>query len=347
MRIHSFQRTRAARSGFTLVEVMVAAALSVVIMTIIATAFQTGLETLSHLKSVAGLADRLRAAESVLRNDLAAPHLYYAGSDPGIPSGVVPVSHAKVVLWRLTTDPGMQGFFRVVTPTSITEATTDGYGMESSRATDHWLHFTVRLLGNDPAAAFAARAPDAVWRSPVNMAGLAGAGQLASRWAEVAYFLVPQSGATTLPDTGPGLPLHTLRRRQRVIANDDIPSVPPFNVDEYPELSATTNLVNTPRTITEPVNRLGNGGVPAPIVPYPLPSGDYRGSDIVLDNVISMRIKALCDNQPEYENLPGTEWDSATNPISGGHRLRAIRLQLRIYDPKNRMTRQVTIDQAL
>ncbi len=69
------RRPRHHRGGFTLVELLVAAALSLVVMTVLSLAFQTGLQTLSQLKSVVGMAEQLRSAESVIRRDLGAPHL--------------------------------------------------------------------------------------------------------------------------------------------------------------------------------------------------------------------------------------------------------------------------------
>ena len=51
-------RTHRSRKGFTLVELLVAAALSILIMFVIATAFQTGLQTLSTFKSLGDMAER-------------------------------------------------------------------------------------------------------------------------------------------------------------------------------------------------------------------------------------------------------------------------------------------------
>ncbi|MGL6097934.1 MAG: PulJ/GspJ family protein, partial [Fimbriiglobus sp.] len=79
-----------ARRGFTLVELLVAAALSVVIMYILATAFKTGTDTLSSLKSLGTLSDQLRTAQTVLGADLAAPHLEDENGN------VVPVSRATM-----------------------------------------------------------------------------------------------------------------------------------------------------------------------------------------------------------------------------------------------------------
>ena len=84
------------RSGFTLVELLVAAALALVAMTVLSLAFQTGLTTLSHLKSVVGMAEQLRAAEAVLRRDLAAPHLESDFGEPVRLTGRGPVAKGYV-----------------------------------------------------------------------------------------------------------------------------------------------------------------------------------------------------------------------------------------------------------
>src|SRR3954466_15326472 len=69
------QFRRAARPGFTLVELMVAAAVCVLIMAILATAFQSGIDTLRQLRSHGDMMDQLRAASEVMKRDLQAPHL--------------------------------------------------------------------------------------------------------------------------------------------------------------------------------------------------------------------------------------------------------------------------------
>jgi prepilin-type N-terminal cleavage/methylation domain-containing protein len=62
------------RQAFTLVEMLVSLALIVFIMTILAEAFSSGIETFRRLKAVGDLQDKLRNASSILRRDLAADH---------------------------------------------------------------------------------------------------------------------------------------------------------------------------------------------------------------------------------------------------------------------------------
>src|SRR5947209_1742651 len=75
-------RTPTRRPGFTLVEVLVAAALCILIMTILTYAFQQAMDTFSLLKSTGELQERLRAAEVVMRRDLQNVGLDMADGSP-------------------------------------------------------------------------------------------------------------------------------------------------------------------------------------------------------------------------------------------------------------------------
>src|SRR5438105_10664316 len=62
------------RKAFTLVEMMVSSALIIFIMYIMASAFEKGLEAFRILKLAGDMQEKLRAAATVLRTDLTAPH---------------------------------------------------------------------------------------------------------------------------------------------------------------------------------------------------------------------------------------------------------------------------------
>ena len=64
------------RTGFSLVEVLVSMALILFIMSILAGAFGAASQAVSDLKAAGDLAEKLRAATSVLKRDLEAPHFY-------------------------------------------------------------------------------------------------------------------------------------------------------------------------------------------------------------------------------------------------------------------------------
>src|SRR6266498_1920925 len=62
------------RQGFTLVEVLVAMALTIFIMVILSQCFVAGLETFRQLKAIGDMESNMRTATTVLRSDLAADH---------------------------------------------------------------------------------------------------------------------------------------------------------------------------------------------------------------------------------------------------------------------------------
>src|SRR5579872_697483 len=62
------------RSGFTIVELLVAMALIMFIMAILSEAFVAALKSFRDLKASADLAERLRSVSTLLRRELAADH---------------------------------------------------------------------------------------------------------------------------------------------------------------------------------------------------------------------------------------------------------------------------------
>lgn len=167
------QRRRDGRAGFTLVELMVAAALSVFIMIILTEAFAAGLGTFSKLKTIGDMQENLRATANVLKRDLAMPHFddtaaSYDGEylsqqrldwNPDIDGATLPE-------WQ----PPAKGFFSIYqlspllgTPATASEAFRqaalndptigyvyegiDGDGFPTNIARNHALHFTVKLKG--------------------------------------------------------------------------------------------------------------------------------------------------------------------------------------------------------
>jgi len=63
-----------ARAGLTLVEMLIALALSIFIMAIMSEAFVKGLEAFGNFKALADLEQRLRTVANIIRRDLSAPH---------------------------------------------------------------------------------------------------------------------------------------------------------------------------------------------------------------------------------------------------------------------------------
>ncbi len=341
------------RGGFTLVELLVAAALCVVIMTVLAVSFRSGMDTLSQMKTIGDLTDKLRSAEVVIRNDLSAYHLE---DETGLS---VRVSDRAVNKkwdgtnfgWKGTQQK--KGFFRATQGSTPTvEGTTEAGAV--SRARDHWMHFTTKSSGLTQQDIFTAAVPI----TPVNVAldanlqnGFSAAGRLSSTWSEVAYFLGTPPGAPNTADNpglpGSGLQLYTLYRRQRVIAQT-APSTPTVKLTAaeiplFPDLSVNASGdLNTPLSIFLDGNRLGAGAVPTRQVDS---TSQPTGNDILLSNVVSFQIQLMLNNDVDFSDIPGGTWDSAK--ASAGTRIRGVQIRLRVYDVRNAVTRQMTIQQDL
>src|SRR5262245_8712191 len=67
-------KRRLGRAGFTLVEMLVALALTVFMMAILSEAFVTGLDAMSRMKALGDLEEKLREVAALVRRDLAANH---------------------------------------------------------------------------------------------------------------------------------------------------------------------------------------------------------------------------------------------------------------------------------
>jgi Tfp pilus assembly protein FimT len=301
--------THHSRAGFTLVELLVAAALTVLIMAIMATAFQQGMSTLSHLKSVVGLSEQLRSAETIIRNDLEAVHLE---AEDGTP---VRVSDPRLggAIWN---SPG-KGYFQVLQNsvmkqnytntlpnydaamtsnyTHVQEGTEDG--ILAVRATDHSIFMAVKRKANSKEDVFYGEAPfipQLLSQSLVDFASAgAPANQFISEWAEIGLFLVP-NGLISVNDDPNAKPLtlYTLVRRQRVLAKNayklplKVGVTPKYWRDNFPETSISTipnylvsppglsAFVNDPATITDPRNRLLTDWDYTPMIPaqYQVPT---------------------------------------------------------------------------
>lgn len=183
MRLHSLH-PRHQRAGLTLVEMMIALALSIFIMAILSEAFVKGLEVFGQYKALADLDQRLRTVANIIRRDLRAPHFENSkrlsectvsnrpmpvldGLRPGIYSAQEALALNQQLKQYSLKSPA-QGFFsieenanRAVGATTIFEG-ADASGRPSYRdqvvfdaagniiRSSDVLHFTSRLEGNDP-----------------------------------------------------------------------------------------------------------------------------------------------------------------------------------------------------
>ena len=255
---HSLHPQR--RGGFTLVELLVACALTVLIMAVLATAFSTGMTTFSHLKSTVGLSEQLRSAETILRRDLEAVHLQDGDGQ------TIRVSDPRLAnsAW---TGTGAKGYFEVLQATApggtpfVLEGTEDG--VPSFRATDHALFFTSKLSAASAQETFAGDVPprDATTGDDVSLQSLTdftptGSNAFVGAWSEVGVFLVPTSVFTTDDGTpGTRLPLYNLIRKSRVLATaaTSARQTPSPNTqagiqtfrDNYPDACISTRIAGT------------------------------------------------------------------------------------------------------
>lgn len=279
---------RSRRHGFTIVELLVAAAVSILLMVIVTEAFKRGLDMFRHLKSAGDLNERLRSASRALRDDIASFHF-----EDGVSSDRQYLSGIDLRPSAMPNDPPSNGFFRIIQmpePLNPPDPTnnpagepcifegTDTDGMLFTRATRHMLHFTVFRRETSPTVKFPVD-PSYMFRTlepypPASAGGVPHpnplfpvayvdppdfreAGVFSSRWAEVVYFLAPNGRSAN------GTPLFNLYRRQKLVLPPaggyaGIPGGPvpvaPLPYRENPEIS-------TRATITPPIrlyNRTGD-----------------------------------------------------------------------------------------
>ncbi len=325
--------TRRARPGFTLVELMVAAAVCVLIMAILATAFQLGIDTMRQLKSTGDMMDQLRGATTSLRADLKAKHFLdangvevklsdfrwdkcFVDTDPTKKKGdagyytKVRMKDAlnNTVEWRAPEN----GFFRIGSAAlggANVDEGADTDGIRSGRYTNHYLHFTSVLGGLSDDDYYSATVRGKTYRSTA---------------AEIAYFLDPNPSGGINGTT----PLYRLVRRQRIVAvNDtdrrDRPWPPPPHdhaVMSMGQPNPTTAYLNTLGELTSPWNRLGGtrwvsstaqvGPGYAPVGTSPEldkdlgPMASRPGEDTLLSNVISFEVQVVYAVPPPDNMLP-------------------------------------------
>jgi prepilin-type N-terminal cleavage/methylation domain-containing protein len=206
------------RTGFTMVELMVAMALSLFLMAILSEAFAVSMDTFRGMRAIGDMQDSLRNSLRQMRDDLASPHF----------EGGRKLSDND--FWM---EPRREGFFYMKGSVPTSEG-TDPNGLASSRAVNHVMHFAVRKQGFRPTNYFsvgpflsppfnppgattpsryvAANNPLDAYYGAVNPQ--AGGAFVRTQWAEVAYLLKPMSG-NPQPSTPDGaIPLYNLYRAE-------------------------------------------------------------------------------------------------------------------------------------
>ena len=123
------------RAGFTLIELMVAMALTMFLMIILTQCFVLSLETFAGMKGLGDMQQNMRTATTLLASDLAEDH--FEGkrrlSDPNIFTAANPIQ---------------AGYFAINQGSPSVFEGFDGYTYPSSHATNHVLAFTVKRKGN-------------------------------------------------------------------------------------------------------------------------------------------------------------------------------------------------------
>jgi prepilin-type N-terminal cleavage/methylation domain-containing protein len=375
------------RQGFTLVEMLVAMALTLFIMVILSQAFITGLDSFSQLKAIGDMEETLRVATSNLRNDLTLDH--FEGkrrmSDPTF----------LAMLPR-------QGFFRVYqrTPSWLEGSDLDdpnppnaSVGLDPTVFPPgypvHVLHFTIKLRGNRRENFLSATVPagspllttntnfflqptDAVYQNNT----------FNSQWGEVVYFVVA-TGKTTDGGTN----LFNLYRAQFVVAprNDLVNAalIPSSSLAFYTNVACNPDIKNTllyfytpsdlakqpvapstippaagtlvsPRTIDpkslDPVGNTitrGTSKVPASALPSTAPQPGLQPA-LVCNNVVHFTVQMLTKTAAGVSDTDfNTDARDFDTAASPGYQVLALQITIRVWDPKTQQSRQISIVQDM
>ena len=341
------------RCGFSLVELLVAMAIIIFMLSIMSQAFVIATTCMQGMKTVGELVDRTRPVLTLMQKDLSADHF----------DGTKKLSDAN--FWDY--GPPKEGYFSILQGgVSETESkSTDAvkyYISNSSNAYDptksnHALAFSSRLNGKSPTDFYSAEFPSSSTVSSVmyqifnypasptaanlNLMKMLNSkrfdfvpGTVHAKWAEIAYFIRPNGQVIKADPSQPtlqDLPLHDLYRQQRIL----LPDVADMNRQSYPgsqsplfyEYSHYVDPVsgklifNQPSDLTAPWKRFGNRGAPPLALPnfktYSDPtyltSALVNYSDLVLPNVISFDVRVLTDQQLDFVHL------SENNTNFGGY----------------------------
>jgi type II secretory pathway pseudopilin PulG len=245
------RRCAHARAGFTLVEMLVAVALTLFIMGLFAVLMQSATRGVREAKGIASIDQKLRNAVGAIRADLRQVFLANNGT-----------RFSPADLFTRADRIPTQGFFTIENNDRILLQGIDDKGNPIEHDHDDVLGLTVRREGNSAAEMFYGSARftnnnypmpnytvggsavdlgtylDSIWRGPSSRFDAPGNATVTSQYAEVWYFARPD-GAATLQDVGadpyvfgnqgglssttlPALPkTFKLYRRQLLVLNDE------------------------------------------------------------------------------------------------------------------------------
>ena len=311
------------RNAFTLVELMVAMALIILMLSIMSQAFVIATGVMQGLKEVADMQEKIRPAITLLQRDLGANH--FEGSK----------KLSDLEFWD--NGPPKEGYFMLWQdqPSDVAEGWIgiDKVNFSQSAAfANHMLAFTVKLPGKSPNDFFESSLglnfPNLFYNSGTTPVGMKDANirrfesdikYIHSDWAEVAYFLGIQNAPVTDRTDGksaPSLPYFSLYRQHRIVLpNFNIPItgvvLPAINAAIKEEISCetSTGTFNKPSDLTVPWKRMGNRGLnqlgnrTGPLFSEFVNPSSKVNTDIIATNVISFDVKLLTDLRYDYEDL--------------------------------------------
>ena len=318
------QINRNPKNAFTLVELMVAMALIILMLSIMSQAFVIATGVMQGLKEVADMQEKIRPAITLLQRDLGANH--FVGSK----------KLSDLEFWDK--GPPKEGYFMLWQDkaSDVAEGVTNNVTFSQSAAlANHMLAFTVKLPGKSPNDFFDSGLGASFGNIFFNGAGTplgmtdsnirrfeSNANLIHSDWAEVAYFLGPHNaGATPVADGNtdgknnpPSLPYFNLYRQQKLV-------LPSFNISgvtlpvataaikEEISCETSTGTFNKPSDLTVPWKRMGNrtlnhlGNRVGPLFSEFVNPSSKVNTDIIATNVISFDVKLLTDLRYDYEDL--------------------------------------------
>ena len=355
-------RTTRTRRGVTLVEMLVAAALSITGMWLLTWVYQQGVDSLRLGNATANLTSQEKMVTSQMTRDLKADHFLEEDNKPNrgrrlsdqtksLVDGTVYTKPRSGYFWTCSSGPTGTGYY---------SEGSDSYGFGSSRSSNHFMQFTVILSGGRSDQTFAAEVP----------AGGGSANQVFGTAAEVSYYLKPSG--TSANGT---IPVFDLYRAQKLVARtaDDAPSYAPW-VDavtrpDAPEVMSVDTTV-TPRRMRALAEL---GFAPFRVQPFtPLPATSARfGEDKLMSGVLLLEIKYTgSDGTPAgsltppkwpvsfdqgntdfpYDFLPSASgvFDTHGQPAPAPNatllkiRITGAMIRVRAYDSQTRTTRQTT-----
>ncbi len=351
---------RQSRSAFTLVELMVAMALTIFVMTILTQAFVISIDTFVGLKAIGDMQDNLRSAASTIRYDLVQDHF----------EGKRRVSDNSMIA-----TPPVQGFFKVMPGSGQFIEGVDGDNVNSTRAknNDYVLWFFSRLKGNQQQSFYTTQVGDPTFfnaqtfynMNPVVLPGVDADATLRyppasptgpflyrSQCAEIVYFLGnPQTGAilpvgtteTPVDPSGTGMPLFNLYRAQYVAVTDstqlNAAGYPAANLGNFPGIACVVNGNNPPTLTFLTAEDMASG------TRTWTANNPFRNASLVVPNVLSFQVQCVtaAANVVAASGPVDLNYDSATTRTA----FLGVWINLRVWDNKTRQTRQMTILQDL